>query len=63
MSEQKTISLEVKVTVEEMKHIGEYCKKRGLNFSEWLRELALREIEREEKKKNEEDLSSWVFII
>ncbi len=63
MDKEKKIDLEVKVSVEEMKKIGEYCREKGLNFSEWMRELALREIARDEKKKDEEDLSSWVFII
>ena len=62
--EEKKIDLEVKVTIEEMKKIGEFCRERGLNFSEWMRSLALAEIEKEEKKKSEEeDFSSWVFII
>ncbi|WP_457592605.1 hypothetical protein [Hydrogenimonas sp.] len=66
MSEEKMIDLEVKVSMEEMKQIGEYCRDKGINFSEWMRGLALKEIERERsesKEKEEEDFSSWVFII
>lgn len=43
-NDQKTVDLEVKVTIEEMRRIGEYCRERGVNFSEWIRDLALREI-------------------
>ncbi|BBG65835.1 hypothetical protein NNO_1132 [Hydrogenimonas sp.] len=50
--EEKKIDLEVKVTIEEMKKIGEFCRERGLNFSEWMRSLALAEIEKVEKKKS-----------
>jgi len=52
---EKTIELEVKVTMEEMKKIGEFCRNEGVNFSEWMRELALKEIERKEKEKSEKD--------
>ncbi len=52
MEREKKIDLEVKVSVEEMKKIGEYCREKGLNFSEWMRELALREIAKDEQKKN-----------
>ncbi|WP_353662646.1 hypothetical protein [Hydrogenimonas sp. SS33] len=52
---EKTIDLEVKVTMEEMKKIGEYCREKGVNFSEWMRQLALREIERNEQEKKEEE--------
>ncbi len=62
------IDLEVKVSMEEMKKIGEFCRDRGVNFSEWMRELALKEIEKESNQSGkdegeEEDFSSWVFII
>ncbi|WP_456404705.1 hypothetical protein [Hydrogenimonas sp.] len=63
---EKMIELEIKVTPEELKRIGEYCRERGVNFSEWLREIALREIASEKSDKEgeeEEDFSSWVFII
>ncbi len=52
---EKMIELEVKVTMEEMKKIGEFCRAEGVNFSEWLRRLALREIERREQEKKEEE--------
>ena len=52
---EKTIDLEVKVTMEEMKKIGEYCRERGINFSDWMRQLALREIEHKEQEKKEEE--------
>ncbi len=62
--EKKYIDLEVKVSIEEMKQIGEFCKEKGVNFSEWMRELALKEIEKEKKsEEQEDDFSSWVFII
>ncbi len=62
--EKKYIDLEVKVSIEEMKQIGEFCKEKGVNFSEWMRELALKEIEKEKKsEEKEDDFSSWVFII
>ncbi|BDY11817.1 hypothetical protein [Hydrogenimonas cancrithermarum] len=48
---EKTIDLEVKVTMEEMKKIGEFCREQNVNFSEWMRGLALREIERKAKEK------------
>ncbi len=61
------IDLEVKVSMEEMKKIGEFCRDRGVNFSEWMRMLALKEIEKESKRgmedEEDEDFSSWVFII
>jgi len=50
---EKWIELEVKVTMEEMKKIGEFCREEGLNFSEWMRQLALKEIERKEQEKAE----------
>ena len=50
---QKWIELEVKVTMDEMKKIGEFCREEGLNFSEWMRKLALKEIERKEQEKAE----------
>ena len=50
---QKWIDLEVKVTMEEMKKIGEFCREKGVNFSEWMRNLALKEIERKEQEKTE----------
>ena len=50
---QKWIELEVKVTMEEMKKIGEFCRKEGVSFSEWMRRLALKEIERKERAKTE----------
>jgi len=50
---EKMIELEVKVTVEEMKKIGEYCRNEGLNFSEWMRQLALKEIEKRENEKRD----------
>lgn len=53
--EKKYIDLEVKVSIEEMKQIGEFCKKKGVNFSEWMRELALKEIEKEKKSEEKED--------
>ncbi len=53
--EKKYIDLEVKVSIEEMKQIGEFCKKKGVNFSEWMRELALKEIEKEKKSGEKED--------
>ncbi|WP_300369298.1 hypothetical protein [Hydrogenimonas sp.] len=52
---EKMIDLEVKVTMEEMKKIGEFCREEEVNFSEWLRRLALREIERKAKEKKEEE--------
>lgn len=52
---EKMIDLEVKVTMDEMKKIGEFCREEGVNFSEWMRKLALREIERKEQKKKEEE--------
>ncbi|WP_456380582.1 plasmid mobilization protein [Hydrogenimonas sp.] len=52
---RKTIELEVKVTMEEMKKIGEFCREEGVNFSEWMRALALREIERKAQEKKEEE--------
>ena len=52
---EKMIDLEVKVTMEEMKKIGEFCREEGVNFSEWLRRLALKEIERREQEKKEEE--------
>jgi len=50
---EKYIDLEVKVTIEEMKKIGEYCRDRGISFSEWMRQLALREIAHKEQEKKE----------
>ncbi|WP_456451138.1 hypothetical protein [Hydrogenimonas sp.] len=50
---EKYIELEVKVTMEEMKKIGEYCREQGVNFSDWMRRLALREIEHKEQEKKE----------
>jgi hypothetical protein len=50
---EKYIDLEVKVTMEEMKKIGEYCREQGVNFSDWMRSLALREIEHKEQEKKE----------
>ena len=50
---EKMIDLEVKVTVEEMKKIGEFCRNEGVNFSEWMRKLALKEIENREKEKRD----------
>ena len=52
---EKMIDLEVKVTMDEMKKIGEFCREEGVNFSEWLRRLALKEIERREQEKKEEE--------
>ena len=52
---EKWIELEVKVTMEEMKKIGEFCRQEGVNFSEWMRRLAFREIEQREKEKVEEE--------
>ncbi|WP_300363495.1 hypothetical protein [Hydrogenimonas sp.] len=52
---EKMIDLEVKVTMEEMKKIGEYCRDKGVNFSEWMRSLALKEIERRAQEKKEEE--------
>ncbi len=52
---EKMIDLEVKVTMDEMKKIGEFCREEGVNFSEWMRKLALREIERKEQEKKEEE--------
>ena len=52
---EKMIELEVKVTMEEMKKIGEFCREEGVSFSEWLRRLALKEIERREQEKKEEE--------
>ena len=52
---EKMIDLEVKVTMEEMKKIGEYCRDKGVNFSEWMRALALKEIERRAQEKKEEE--------
>ena len=49
---ERMIELEVKVTVEEMKKIGEFCRNEGVNFSEWLRKLALKEIENKEKERS-----------
>jgi len=48
---EKWIELEVKVTMDEMKKIGEFCREEGLHFSEWMRKLALKEIERKKKAK------------
>jgi len=53
---EKMIELEVKVTIEEMKKIGEYCRNEGMNFSEWMRELALREIEKKSKEKSDNEI-------
>ena len=53
---EKMIELEVKVTIEEMKKIGEYCRSKGINFSEWMRELALREIEKKSKEKSDNEM-------
>ncbi len=53
---EKMIGLEVKVTPEELKKIGEYCREMGVGFSEWMREIALREIA--EKKREKETASS-----
>ncbi|WOE69131.1 hypothetical protein RZR97_08415 [Hydrogenimonas thermophila] len=50
---EKMIELEVKVTMEEMKKIGEFCRQEGVNFSEWMRKLALKEIENREKEKRD----------
>jgi hypothetical protein len=50
---EKMIDLEVKVTMDEMKKIGEFCREEGVNFSEWMRALALREIERRAQEKKE----------
>ena len=50
---EKMIELEVKVTIEEMKKIGEFCRNEGVNFSEWMRKLALKEIEKREKEKRD----------
>ena len=50
---EKMIDLEVKVTMDEMKKIGEFCREEGVNFSEWMRQLALREIEHKEQEKKE----------
>jgi hypothetical protein len=50
---EKTIELEVKVTMEEMKKIGEHCRELGVSFSDWMRQLALREIEHKEQEKKE----------
>ncbi|WP_457597532.1 hypothetical protein [Hydrogenimonas sp.] len=50
---EKMIELEVKVTLEEMKRIGEYCREKGVNFSDWMRQLALREIEHNKQEKKE----------
>lgn len=47
---EKMIELEVKVTMEEMKKIGEFCRQEGVNFSEWMRKLALKEIENRDRK-------------
>ena len=55
MDKEKTIDLEVKVTMEDMKKIGEFCRSHGLNFSEWMRSLALREIERKEQEEKESE--------
>ncbi|WP_201353242.1 hypothetical protein [Hydrogenimonas urashimensis] len=52
---EKMIELEVKVTMDEMKKIGEFCRQEGVNFSEWMRRLALREIERRNQEKKEEE--------
>ena len=41
--------------MEEMKKIGEYCREKGVNFSDWMRRLALREIERDEQEKKEKE--------
>ncbi|MCF6200958.1 MAG: hypothetical protein L3J42_02330 [Hydrogenimonas sp.] len=58
--EKKYIDLEVKVTIDEMKLIGEFCRDKGVNFSEWMREIALKEIKKEQKtdKDEDEDFSS-----
>ncbi|WP_456322090.1 hypothetical protein [Hydrogenimonas sp.] len=55
MSEKKMIELEVKVTTEEMKKIGEFCRSHDLNFSEWMRSLALKEIEHKEQEEKESE--------
>jgi hypothetical protein len=52
---EKRIDLEVKVTMDEMKKIGEHCRDLGLSFSDWMRQLALREIERAEREKKEKE--------
>ena len=55
---EKWIELEVKVTMEEMKKIGEFCREEGLNFSEWMRKLALKEIEKKKKAKTDHNTAS-----
>jgi hypothetical protein len=52
---EKMIELEVKVTMDEMKKIGEFCRSQGVNFSEWMRALALKEIERKEQEEKESE--------
>ena len=55
---EKWIELEVKVTMEEMKKIGEFCREEGLHFSEWMRKLALKEIEKKKKAKADHNTAS-----